>query len=693
MAQDLNCFPAALQLHRSSVLPFPALRTWIQMGLLFGCVFGHELAGATVALSWTDNSNNEDGFVIQRRTLLGAYSDVATVRDNRVQFLDSGVDAGATYLYRVAAFNEYGRSLFTRAISTTVQSMTSQVGQPVISPIADRAVAPGQAIGVLSLSLSHANGDAGSLKVVATSSNQALIPNDGLLVGGSGASRTLAINPVPNQTGSTVVTVVVSNDWTSTSSSFVVTVGSGSVPELNQSQQMYFGSIGSGATRGWFALVAKTDRTGWLLADGPEFPSGCVQTPVTFGASGEFSLEITGVGVVRGVVSRGNLAGVVGPAGIPMIGTLEGTSGPWAAAQGLYWGAVAGTYDDKALTCVGSSGRTIVAVTHRGFLRSFEVNLTAQEFITVGTPDDVEFRFRLRPVQGLVEGTLTSTRGVQTWAARMEGRPTVERIMNVSVRGVLETSSDVLVAGFTVGGNGSRPLIVRAVGPTLGQFGVLEALQDPRLEVFRQGTGELPFAVNDSWNEQLLPAAFTYGAFPLVAGSADAAIAATLPSGSYTARVGAAAGEKGQVLVELYDADTTESFASARLANISLLTRVKDADARIIGGFSVVGDVPRRLLVRAVGPELAAFGVVGTLQDPVLELYSSDGSRLAVADNSPPATGLFSELVSRTGAFALNAVTKSSAHLVWLAPGVYTAHVKSGDGSPGVVLLEIYEVP
>ena len=97
--------------------------------------------------------------------------------------------------------------------------------------------------------------------------------------------------------------------------------------------------------------------------------------------------------------------------------------------------------------------------------------------------------------------------------------------------------------------------------------------------------------------------------------------------------------------------------------------------------------------MRAVGPELAAFGVGDTLQDPVLELYSSDGSKLAVADNSPSATGLFSELVSRTGAFALNAVTKSSAHLVWLAPGVYTAHVKSGDGSPGVVLLEIYEVP
>jgi hypothetical protein len=693
MAPHLNCFPAAYRLHRSSLLPFRGLRASLGAGLLAVCGLAQGLAGATVSLSWTDNSNNEDGFVIQRRTLLGAYSDVATVRDNRVQFLDSGLEPGVTYLYRVAAFNEFGRSLFSRAVSTTILAEPSQAGQPAISPIADRAVAPGQAVGVLSLSLSHTNADANSLKVVATSSNPALIPNDGLVVGGTGAARTLAVTAVPNQTGSTVVTVVVSNDRTSTSSSFVVTVGSGSVPELNQSQQMYFGSIGSGATRGWFALVAKSDRTGWFLADGPEFPSGCVQTPITLGVSGEFSLEITGVGVVRGVVSRGTLAGVVGPAAIPMIGTLENASGPWAAAQGLYRGAVAGTYDDQALTWVGSSGRAIVAAMHRGFLRSFEVNLTAQEFTTVGTPDDVEFRFRLRPVQGLVEGTLTSTRGVQTWAARLEGRPTVERIMNVSVRGVLETSSDVLVAGFTVGGTGVRPLIVRAVGPTLGQFGVQGALPDPRLEVFRQGAGELPFAVNDSWNEQLLPAAFTYGAFPLVTGSADAAIAATLPSGSYTARVGAAAGEKGQVLVELYDADTTGSFASARLANISLLTRVKDADARIIGGFSVVGEIPRRLLVRAVGPELAAFGVGDTLQDPVLELYSSDGSKLAVADNSPSATGLFSELVSRTGAFALNAVTKSSAHLVWLAPGVYTAHVKSGDGSPGVVLLEIYEVP
>jgi fibronectin type 3 domain-containing protein len=68
-------------------------------------------AGTQVTLSWSDNSNNETGFLIERKTGTGGtYSQVATVGANVATYIDSGLDTGTQYVYRIRAINEAGTS-------------------------------------------------------------------------------------------------------------------------------------------------------------------------------------------------------------------------------------------------------------------------------------------------------------------------------------------------------------------------------------------------------------------------------------------------------------------------------------------------------------------------------------------------------------------------------------------------------
>ncbi|MDO9535639.1 MAG: fibronectin type III domain-containing protein [Bacillota bacterium] len=66
-----------------------------------------------VSLTWTDTSNNETGFKIERKTSTGAYSQIAAVAANSTSFLDTGLTAGSTYTYRVRAYNAAGDSNYS----------------------------------------------------------------------------------------------------------------------------------------------------------------------------------------------------------------------------------------------------------------------------------------------------------------------------------------------------------------------------------------------------------------------------------------------------------------------------------------------------------------------------------------------------------------------------------------------------
>ena len=126
----------------------------------------------------------------------------------------------------------------------------------------------------------------------------------------------------------------------------------------------------------------------------------------------------------------------------------------------------------------------------------------------------------------------------------------VPRLANLSTCGVVEPGGD-LTAGFVVRGNTPKRVLIRGVGPALAGFGIGAALADPTLKVFAQGAAA-PLAANDNWDASLASDAAAAGAFPLAAGSKDAALVLTLEPGDYSAVVSGALGGNGTALVEVY---------------------------------------------------------------------------------------------------------------------------------------------
>ena len=118
-------------------------------------------------------------------------------------------------------------------------------------------------------------------------------------------------------------------------------------------------------------------------------------------------------------------------------------------------------------------------------------------------------------------------------------------------------------------------------------------------------------------------------------------------------------------------AGNTSEFSAAfrtKLLNISTRMQVLTGDGVPIGGFIVTGLSPKKVIVRAIGPSLAAFGVAGALADPTLELHASDGSVISSNDNWRD--GQQAE-IEATGLMPTNDL--ESAIVESLDPGAYTA--------------------
>ena len=273
------------------------------------------------------------------------------------------------------------------------------------------------------------------------------------------------------------------------------------------------------------------------------------------------------------------------------------------------------------------------------------------------------------------------------------------RLSNLSVLTDLTAATTDFTLGTVIGGLNttttiSKPLVIRAVGPSLAELGVPGALADARLELF---AGLTAIASNDDWQgTPALKAAFgQVGAFPLAGDdSKDAAIVTSLTprAGGYTVRVSGAPGATGRVIAELYDATGVTAFppSTPRLINVSVLKQV-DAGATLTAGFVIGGSTAKTVLVRAVGPGLGAFGVPGVMADPQLGLFR-DSVSIATNDNWGGDAQL-TQAGARVGAFKLESPQSADAMLlITLQPGNYSAQVGGVTGG-GAVLVEVYEVP
>ncbi len=256
------------------------------------------------------------------------------------------------------------------------------------------------------------------------------------------------------------------------------------------------------------------------------------------------------------------------------------------------------------------------------------------------------------------------------------------RFQNISTRLRVETGEDVLIGGFIVTGTETKTVILRAIGPSLADFGVTGVLADPVLEL-HGGDGSL-ITSNDNWKTTQKAAIIATGVPPT--NDKESAIIAELePGATYTLVVKGKSGGSGVALVEAYD---LAGAADSEFANISTRGKVGTGANVMIGGFILAGGTgDNTVLVRALGPSLGDAGVSGALADPTLELRDPDGNLVRSNDNwkddqmaailatgIPPTKNLESALVQTLG------------------PGNYTAIVAGKDGGIGVGLVEAFRL-
>ncbi len=129
------------------------------------------------------------------------------------------------------------------------------------------------------------------------------------------------------------------------------------------------------------------------------------------------------------------------------------------------------------------------------------------------------------------------------------------RTINVSTRGVVGSGADKMIAGFVINGSAARRVLIRAVGPTLGDFGVPGTIAEPQLELYT-GRGLLQSSAG-AWGlqsnaDEIRSAAAVVNAFKLADGSKDSAMVVTLLPGAWTVQAGGPEGTTGVALIEVY---------------------------------------------------------------------------------------------------------------------------------------------
>lgn len=372
-----------------------------------------------------------------------------------------------------------------------------------------------------------------------------------------------------------------------------------------------------------------------------------------------------------------------------------------------------GLGNDYNVLTVAPDGSVIARTTghhgHFGLVRfdasgEFDRNFNAELGSDAATLTQVH---ALPQGQLLVGGTFRSLLGVaQPFLARLTPniRAAATHLSNVSVRDRAGTGSNTLIAGYATRG-GETTVLARGAGPALTRFGVTNPLADPVLSLYLNST---PLSSNDDWHsgpaDILAATAARLGAFPFEAGSTDAALYAPTSATPLTLQVTGKNGTTGIALAEIYLASAPPADASAaRIVNLSVRSLAGTGPDTLIVGFTLAGTATRNIVLRAIGPGLARFGVTDSLPDPVLTLYR-ETTAIATNDDWAPSQEIrltLTEAFNTVGAFPLEtaisagsiAASKDSALLISLAPGSYTAHVTGKSDATGIALIEIYEVP
>ena len=243
-----------------------------------------------------------------------------------------------------------------------------------------------------------------------------------------------------------------------------------------------------------------------------------------------------------------------------------------------------------------------------------------------------------------------------------------------------------VIGGFIIGGNVGRKIVIRAIGPSLADFGLV-ALPDPTLEL-HDATGAI-IATNDNWMDTQEADIRDTGLAP--ANALESAILITIPPGTYTAIVRGNRGDPGNplsgsgtTLIEIYDISVTTGKG---LDNISTRGAVQISTDPMITGFIIGNGDDQTVVLRALGPSLNNLGLSG-LSDPRLDLFDAEGNLLASNDNWQDSQAAE---IAATGLAPTD--PREGAILITLPRGTYTALLSPVEGvAHGVALAELYKL-
>ncbi len=521
-------------------------------------------------------------------------------------------------------------------------------------------------------------------------------------------------------TGATGATLTIPNAPTSASGSYTVTITgpAGSVTSSAVTLAVtaravagtYFGSFSGNA--GPIALIVRSDRTGVFLGFANASRVALLSREVVIDANGRFSVTqpATPASTSPGraahegeyhidgtLAADGSLTGTVSTLNLTFTAPAPVTGGATAALAGFYTAGASGS-SAASYSIVSPAGDVLVVTTSGATADGGRGTIAGNGTLDITTAANARIAGTVDS-SGVFNATATPAggTGLRFVGANPDNRAETEKLINISTRSQTGVNGTVTIAGFVVVGSQQKQILVRAIGPTLGTaFNVGGSLAAARLEIFR---GSTLLATGNDWGSGTSAAAIVstsvrIGAFALPAASRDAALLLNLEPGAYTAIVSSQTGGSGVALVEVYDATAGAIPNAERIINISTRASVGTGDATLIAGFIINGTVPKRVLIRGVGPALTQFGVAGALARPQLTVFSGGAT---VAQNAgwstSPDAAAITTASAQVGAFAFATASQDAAVILYLQPGAYSAHVTGLNNTTGTALIEVYELP
>jgi hypothetical protein len=489
-----------------------------------------------------------------------------------------------------------------------------------------------------------------------------------------------------------------------TSASLSVTVSAAASAAANNS--VFRGSYQGTGESGQFTFISLGSKSADFIGYAPTTPAKIYfYSGIAVDANGGFSqTDATGRTLISGQISATGVVGTFNPTGagaITFIGPIVTGSTTSTVTPGYYGGSVSGNLATQVTSIVGPDGNVTFFVTDGTFrdagMSTYAFTSTGGFTATLAGGTKIA-NGKIDAATGFLTGTISGTMNGSILGAFASGLSVSDgELRSLSTRGQAGTGDNMLIAGFIVSGNTPKQVLIRAVGPTLGAapYNVSGTVTDPQFSVTPLG-GSAAVASNDNWGgTAALQAAFAQAyAFALPTASKDAAAVATLPPGGYTVQVSSVTGVSGVALVELYDLDVVSPFTTQKLTGVSTRGLVGAGDKSLIAGININGTMPKKLLIRAVGPTLTTLGVSNALSNPVLTIKSGNST---VRENASWGTGNDSALVTdattNLGIVALPSGSKDAVILLSLPPGLYSAVVSGANGATGIALVEVYEVP